>query len=96
MHEYKICSTDNLLKEELQRIRNFTSWNGFPRKLTQKLIEQFKPAPLTTSDNYDVQQDNFDTDQTNNVPKIWLHLPYLGKYGTRLTRSFIYAEWPLY
>ena len=31
----------------------------------------------------------------NNDPKIWIPLPYLGKYGTRLTRSFIYTITPL-
>ena len=28
-------------------------------------------------------------------PKIWIHLPYLGKYGTRLTHSFINRITPL-
>jgi hypothetical protein len=78
---YKTCNTEDLLKDELQHIKNFLSWNGFPRKLSLKLIDQFKPS--TTSDL---------TDLTNPrpVPKIWLPLPYLGKYGTRLTRSFIH------
>jgi hypothetical protein len=34
-------------------------------------------------------------DLTNPVTKIWLPLPYLGKYGTRLTRSFIHRITPL-
>ena len=33
---YKICSTETLLKDELQHIQNFISWNGFPRKLSLK------------------------------------------------------------
>ena len=69
------------------------SWNGFPRKLSLKLIDQFKPS--TTSHINVIHQDNPDTDLTNPVPKIWLPLPYLGKYGTRLTRSFIHRITPL-
>ena len=44
---FKICNTETLLKDELQHIQNFMSWNGFPRKFSLKLIEQFKP-PLAT------------------------------------------------
>jgi hypothetical protein len=33
------------LNNELKQIQNFMSWNGFPRKLTPKLINQFKPSP---------------------------------------------------
>jgi hypothetical protein len=69
------------------------SWNGFPRKLSLKLIDQFKPS--TTSNINVIHQDNPDTDLTNPVPKIWLPLPYLGKYGTRLTHSFIHRITPL-
>jgi hypothetical protein len=90
---YKICNSKDLLKDELQHIKNFLSCNGFPRKLSLKLIDQFKPS--ATSNINDIHQDNPDTDPTNPVPKIWLRLPYLGKYGTRLTRSFIHRIMPL-
>ena len=72
------------LKDELKRILDFMSWNGFPYKLSTKLIEQFKPR----SDHNEINHDDLDN-STNNIPKIWIHLPYLGKYGTRLTHSFI-------
>ena len=54
---YKICSTETLLRDELQHIQNFMSWNGFPRKLSLKLIEQFKP-PVTTPTDHETQVDN--------------------------------------
>ena len=60
------------------------SWNGFPCKLSTKPIEQLKPR----SDHNDINHDDLDN-STNNIPKIWIHLPYLGNYGTRLTHSFI-------
>ena len=46
---YKICSNATLLNNELKQIQNFMSWNGFPRKLTQKLINQFKPSVSITT-----------------------------------------------
>ena len=63
-----------------------SSWNSFPHKLSTKLIEQFKPR----SDHNKINYDDLDN-STNNIPKIWIHLPCLGKYiyGTRLTQSFI-------
>ena len=68
------------------------SWNGFPRKLTPKLINQFKPSPPVSNDN-----DNEATmTETNNIPNIWLQLPYLGKCGERLTRSLIRKITPLF
>ena len=81
---YKVCSNETLLKDELKRILDFMSWNGFPYKLSTKLIEQFKPR----SDHNEINHDDLDN-STNNIPKIWIHLPYLGKYDTRLTHSFI-------
>ena len=92
---YKICSTETLLKDELQHIQNFMSWNGFPRKLSLKLIEQFKP-PVKTPIDHETQVDNSHVGTNNNDPKIWIPLPYLGKYGTRLTRSFIHRITSLY
>ncbi len=86
---HKICSTENLLKDELQNICNFMSWNCFPPKLSLKLIDQFKP-PLT-SNHHDTHQDNPDTDPINNVPKIWLPLPYHGKYGTYVSMQVWYV-----
>ena len=91
---YKICSTETLLKDELQHIQNFMSWNGFPRKLSLKLLKQFKPLVQTTID-HETQVDNSHVGTNNNDPKIWIHLPYLGKYGTQLTCLFIHRITPL-
>ena len=67
------------------------SWNGFPRKLNPKFINQFKPSPLVSNDN-----DNEATMiETNKTPNIWLQLSYLGKFGERLTRSLIRKITPL-
>ena len=81
---YKICSNETLLKDELKRILDFISWNGFLYKLSTKLINN-PNHDLTTMK---LTHDDLDN-STNNSPKILIHLPYLGKYGTRLTYSFI-------
>ena len=59
------------------------SWNGFPRKLTSKLINQFKPSPPVSSNDNDSEAI---MTEANKAPKIWLQLPYLSKFGERLTR----------
>ena len=86
---YKICSTHELLNNELQHINNFLSWNGFSRKLSAKLINQFKPS--TTR----INNENETTRCNNDEPMIWIPLPYLGDYGTRLTRRFLRRIAPL-
>ncbi len=62
---HKICSNSVLLKTELQNIAQFASWNGYPRRLVNKLIESFTPKPSP--------DDNTTTNTETNVtepPKI--------------------------
>ncbi len=83
---HKICSNIDLLKKELQRIAEFASWNGYPRHMTNKLINAFSPPPL----NHDTAPDNNNTENENtnpNPPTIWIHLPFIGKRGSSLIRS---------
>ena len=83
---HKICSNIDLLKKELQRIAEFASWNGYPRHMTNKLINAFSPPPL----NHDTAPDNNNTENENTNPKpptIWIHLPFIGKRGSSLIRS---------
>jgi hypothetical protein len=83
---YKICSNATLLNNELKQIQNFMSWNGFPRKLTSKLIKltmHFKPSPPVSNDN------DATMTETNKATNIWLQLPYLGKLIWWKTNSFV-------
>ena len=87
---HKICSNDELLKTELNNITSFMSWNGFSRKLSRKLLTLFKPSTPNPC--------NTVTDNSLIEPitvKIWIYLPFLGKYGTKLTNSFIRKISPL-
>jgi hypothetical protein len=64
------------------------SWNGFPRKLSRKLWTLFKPSSPNPKNS-----NNTVIDLT--TIKIWIHLPFLGKYGTKLTNNFIRKISPL-
>ena len=66
------------------------SWNGFSRKLSRKLLTLFKPSTHNPC--------NTVTDNSLIEPitvKIWIHLSFLGKYGTKLTNRFIRKIRPL-
>ena len=79
-HFTKICSDSSLLREELKRIAEFASWNGYPRRMVSKLIESFSPKTNDTANstyNHDGQV----------LPTIWIHLPYIGNKGTLLIKS---------
>ena len=61
------------------------------QKLTRKLLTLFKPSThnpcSTVTDNNSIIEQS--------TIKIWIHLPFLGKYGTKLTNSFIWKISPL-
>ena len=82
---YQICSNQYLLQSELKNIQTFMSWNGFARNLTKKLINAFTPH----HDNNNTEHSGTtETATPANIPKIWLRLPFIGKYGNTLTKRF--------
>ena len=89
---HKICCNDELLQKEINDIKQLKSWNGYPRRLTRKLISLFSPS--TTTDNINTENVN-NADNNPNLKKIRIPLPYIGKHGTRLTNSFIRKMTPL-
>ena len=67
----KICSTPELLNKQLNRIKTFMSWNGFPGRFRNAFISKLKNKFL--SSDYKTP-----SSQLNGFnPKIWLRLPYL-------------------
>jgi hypothetical protein len=78
---------DQLLKLELKTIRDFLSLNGFSRNLTKKLINAFTPNPERSNNIPHV--DLTERATPDNLPKIWIRLPFIGKYGNILTKKFI-------
>ena len=81
---HKICSNSVLLKTELQNIAQFASWNGYPRRLANKLIESFTPKS-SPNDSTTITTNN--EDNVTDPPKIWIHLPFIGKRGNILIKS---------
>jgi hypothetical protein len=81
---HKICSNSVLLKNELQNIAHFASWNGYPRRLANKLIESFTPKS-SPNDNTTITTNT--EDNVTDPPKIWIHLPFVGKRGNILIKS---------
>jgi hypothetical protein len=71
-----------LLKTELQNIAQFASWNGYPRRLANKLIQSFTPKP-SPNDNITINTE----DNVTDPPKIWIRLPFIGKRGNILIKS---------
>ena len=76
-HVHKICSSQELLREELHNIVKFASWNGFPHWLTKKLTRSFAPTANPTNVN----------ESSDKLPVIWIRLPFIGKTGTSLIRK---------
>ena len=62
----RLCSA-NKLKDELSNIKQFASYNGFPRWITNKIVrESINPHPRRVDDDEDTQD-------------IYMFLPYAGK-----------------
>ena len=68
----------------LTKIIEFMSWNGFPKRLANKLIQKFTPRADQIYNN----SKNNHQDQTVQFRKIFLRLPYIGKRGTDLIHRF--------
>ena len=65
----KICSSNKLLNDQINRIKTFMSWNSYPKYIRKSIIK------LSRHKKKSVQKDN------ESVIKIWIHLLYLGNKG---------------
>ena len=80
---HRICSP-NMVKLELKLLKNITSWNGFPSRISHTLIRRFSSNALnknhTTANNF--------KDKDEPVA-IWLSIPiYIGKKTSQILRFF--------
>ena len=90
---YEICSTKEALVSELNFIlKIFTEINGYPYKLVQNMLVKFentfKTDGLVTSKEEALSENNNTTDQNNNTPMCILNVPYRGKKGESMMKSF--------
>ena len=72
-----ICSV-NFLPEEINEIKKFASWNGFPKSISTSTIK----SALNKSIN------EYHTDADNDI-KFYLNLPYFGRAGEMLVKKCI-------
>jgi hypothetical protein len=63
------------------------SRNGFSHNLANKLIKSFTPRTVTHNNTTHVDQ--ADSTTPDNLPKIWIRLPFIGNYGNTLTKKFM-------
>ena len=73
-----ICSV-SLLPEEINEIKKFASWNGFPKSISTSIIKR----ALSKSIN------EYHTDDDNDIIKFYLNLPYFGRTGEILVKKCI-------
>ena len=64
---HRIC-TPNKIKTELKLIRKFLSWNGFPKRIANLLIDRF----ATNAQNRAPDHITNDTSHNNQHSTIWL------------------------
>ena len=87
---YKLCSNSEILSIELSEIYKFASWNGFPKRLTKNLLKQFAPKATNnlTNNHTDLLTNNIShLNESDNIPKIWIPLPFIGKRGITLLNN---------
>ena len=85
---YKLCSNSEILSIELSEISKFASWNGFPKRLTKNLLKHFAPNATNNQTNNPTDLLNIShLNESDNIPKIWIPLPFIGKRGTTFTNN---------
>ena len=72
-----ICSSKALFNNQIETIKSFMSWNGYPNGV--KLKTKYTDSPTSDAVNHDTDDDM--------LPKIWIRIPYLGNRGDFLLKS---------
>ena len=64
------------------------SWDGFCRNLTNKLIHVFTSRAEMNNNTTHADAGHADSIPTEQLPTIWMRLPFIGKHGNILTKKF--------
>ena len=75
----QICSP-NLLSKEIRRIKRYIFWNGFPKQVGNRLINNILKKK---------QHGMLDTKYKDDDIKIWFRLPYTGVKGESIVKNCI-------
>ena len=76
-HATTICCSNELLNDQIKRIRTFMSWNSYPKYVRNSIKKRLQHEKTT------FQKDD------ESVTKIWICLPYLGNKGEELVKTCI-------
>ena len=75
----KICSSKQAFRRQIDHIKILMSWNLYPKYVRNSVISRLK-SNLNRNDNINNNKDHRKV--------IWINVPYLGKKGEQLTKSF--------
>ena len=75
--------TPNKIKTVLKLIRKFLSWNSFPKRVANLLIDRL----TTNAQNKVLNHVTNDTSHNNQQSTVWLTIPFVGDLTTQLLRS---------
>ena len=76
----KICSSKRLLKNQIKLIEQFLSWNDFPKYIRKSFMKNICKEASKQGKNI-VNKEN--------IPTIWIRLPYIGNKGEHLLKQCI-------
>ena len=79
----RICSNNVMFQRQLKSIKRLMSWNGYPRYIANKVIENLLKKNSNATRN--ASTDN-NAETTNQV---FVRLPYCGPVGERLVSKCI-------
>ena len=77
---HKICSNDNLLHKQVERIKKVMSWNGYPCYIRNKIIKRLENRKNT---------ENTDTLEQENIATSFCRIPYAGVQGEKLIKNLV-------
>ena len=80
---FMICSNKTYFNNQIEMIKSFMSWNGYPINIRNFLIRKLK----TKYENYSTSNSNADSQTDENIVKVWIKIPYLGKRGENIIKS---------
>ena len=88
----RICSNAFFLHRQISTISKFMAWNSFPANFRCAIIRKLKskhnsndPAPYSNTSS----ENNSNNIADENISKIWVRIPFLGKQGEYLVKNLI-------
>ena len=75
---FKICSTSELLTKQLNKIKLFMSWNGYPSSIAKSILKRLQATPPEVNRH-----------EKDDLIKIFFRVPFSGEKGEQLVNKCI-------